>query len=215
MPRPRPFRYAADPVCVTALLLYALNRWHLKPHAIGGAFTAGYFNDVLCLPLFVPLSLYVQRLLRVRCHDGPPRLPEIAQHLAVFSIVFEWLLPSLPQWFRSTADPYDVLAYAAGGGVAYAVWSLGPRLRGSLVCGAPVPSPLYSGERVRVRGSSSESEIADFRFQMQPLTPALSPEYRGEGVRSLPPRSARVTTSTAPASGTSAGTTAPQNPPAP
>ena len=38
-----------------------------------------------------------------------------------------------------------------------------------------LPSPLYPGERVRVRGSSPVIEKA-------PLTPALSPEYRGEGV---------------------------------
>ena len=35
-----------------------------------------------------------------------------------------------------------------------------------------VPSPRYSGERVRVRGESRST---------RPLTPALSPEYRGEG----------------------------------
>src|SRR5262249_53667103 len=39
----------------------------------------------------------------------------------------------------------------------------------------PVPSPLYSGERVRVRGFYGE------RSPAKPLTPALSPEYRGEG----------------------------------
>src|SRR5688572_24136161 len=43
---------------------------------------------------------------------------------------------------------------------------------------ALVPSPLYSGERVRVRGSS-------WSMEMRPLTPALSPEYRGEGVMRL------------------------------
>src|SRR5688572_10898354 len=39
-----------------------------------------------------------------------------------------------------------------------------------------VPSPLYSGERVRVRASSSSGR------KCLPLTPALFPEYRGEGV---------------------------------
>ncbi|MBC7853569.1 MAG: Hsp70 family protein, partial [Pirellulaceae bacterium] len=36
----------------------------------------------------------------------------------------------------------------------------------------PVPSPRFSGERVRVRGGDASDS---------PLTPALSPEYRGEG----------------------------------
>ena len=39
-----------------------------------------------------------------------------------------------------------------------------------------VPSPLYSGERVRVRGERQIAQLAD-----RPLTPALSPDYRGEG----------------------------------
>jgi hypothetical protein len=46
-----------------------------------------------------------------------------------------------------------------------------------------VPSPLYSGGRVRVRGDS-ESEISDLESQMaEPLTPTLAPGYRGEGAR--------------------------------
>ena len=38
----------------------------------------------------------------------------------------------------------------------------------------------YAGERVRVRGFAFEVSV--LRLQMQPLTPALSPEYQGEGV---------------------------------
>jgi hypothetical protein len=46
-----------------------------------------------------------------------------------------------------------------------------------------VPSPLYSGERVRVRGRVREERDATTRAaRARPLTPALSPEYRGEGV---------------------------------
>ena len=121
----RPFRYAADPVCVAAAALYVLNRFLLKPHDVGGAFTACYVNDVLCLPLFVPLSLYAQRFLRLRPHDGPPRGWEVAQHAIVFSVVFELFIPRFTNTFRSTADPWDVLAYLAGGAVAWVVWSRG------------------------------------------------------------------------------------------
>ena len=46
----------------------------------------------------------------------------------------------------------------------------------------PVPSPLYSGERVRVRGGVPEEHgAATGTARAKPLTPALSPEYRGEG----------------------------------
>jgi hypothetical protein len=61
----------------------------------------------------------------------------------------------------------------------------------------PVPSPLYSGEtradsaaareRVRVRGGvREECGSTTGAARARPLTPALSPEYRGEGVRPSP-----------------------------
>jgi hypothetical protein len=60
-----------------------------------------------------------------------------------------------------------------------------------------VPSPLYSGEtradsaaareRVRVRGGVPNQHGSPTRAaRAKPLTPALSPEYRGEGERILP-----------------------------
>ena len=50
----------------------------------------------------------------------------------------------------------------------------------------PVPSPMYPGERVRVRGrlSSGHGRSID-AARARPLTPALSPVYRGEGVMAL------------------------------
>ena len=119
-----PFRYLADPVCVAGALLCVLNRFVLRPHDLGGSFVACYLNDVLCLPLFVPVSLYAQRLLRVRRHDAPPLAWEIAQHAVVFSIVFELIIPRLGDTFRSTADPLDALAYVAGGIVAGITWTM-------------------------------------------------------------------------------------------
>ncbi len=117
-----PFRYFADPVCIVSLSLYAINRFILKPHHIGGWFTHGYLNDVLCLPLFVPMILYVQRLIGLRRHDGYPRAWELFQHWLIFSVVFEVIIPRMPSTFDSTADPYDVLAYLAGGVVAWLWW---------------------------------------------------------------------------------------------
>ena len=117
----RCFRYVLDPVCVCSAALFAANRWCLKPLDIAPAFTHGYVNDLLCLPIFVPVSLLLQRWLRVRQNDRPPRAWEIAQHWVVFSIVFEVVLPRLPA-FRSTADVWDVIAYAIGGLLAWSVW---------------------------------------------------------------------------------------------
>src|SRR5207249_850406 len=118
----REFRYFADPVCITALLIYPLNRWLLKPHGIGGEFAVCYLNDILCLPLFLPMILYVQRRIGLRSHDGPPRMWEILQHWAIFSILFEVILPRYPKYFRSVADPLDVVAYMAGGIAGWLCW---------------------------------------------------------------------------------------------
>jgi hypothetical protein len=118
----RPFRYFADPVCIGSVSIYLLNRFYLKPHHIGGEFTHGYLNDILCLPLFLPLILYVQHVIGLRSHDAPPRLWEIVQHAAIFSVVFEGILPRYPQYFRMTADPLDAVAYLVGGLTAGVIW---------------------------------------------------------------------------------------------
>jgi hypothetical protein len=120
----RPFRYLADPVCIASLVLYAINRFYLKPHHIGGWFTHGYLNDVLCLPLFVPMILRVQRLIGLRRHDGYPRGWEILQHWAAFSIVFQLILPRYPKTFTTAGDHWDMLAYATGGIMAWTCWRL-------------------------------------------------------------------------------------------
>lgn len=127
-----PFRYFADPICVASMACYALGRWYLKPQHLGGWFVHDYLNDLLCLPLFLPMSLGMQRLLRLRRHDAPPRLWEVLQHAVVFSVVFEVLLPRYPHTFRTTADPWDAVAYFVGGLFAWALW---PRLARDEVAG--------------------------------------------------------------------------------
>ena len=126
---PRPFRYFADPVCIACLIIYPINRFYLKPHHIGGWFTHGYLNDVMCLPLFVPMILYVQRAVGLRDHDGYPRIWELFQHWAIFSIVFQAILPRFPKVFTSAGDPWDMLAYFAGGMIGYWIWFAEARKR--------------------------------------------------------------------------------------
>jgi hypothetical protein len=123
MPESR-FRYWRDPVCLGAVAIYLLNRFVVKP-ATGdpGDFWHCYANDVLCLPVWLPVALWLQRLLRVRTHDLPPTLGEIALHWLLWSLFFEGLGPSLQGVFpNAVADPWDVVAYAAGGGIAAWLW---------------------------------------------------------------------------------------------
>lgn len=116
------FRYLFDPLCIGSIAAYAINRFALKPLGVAEPFVHGYVNDLLCLPIFLPISLGLQRLARVRKHDDPPRLWETLQHAAVFSIVFEVLLPRLPDYFISRADALDAVAYFVGGIAAWAWW---------------------------------------------------------------------------------------------
>lgn len=116
------FHFFGDPICLASMIIYAVNRWYLKPHHIGGAFTQGYVNDLLCLPLFLPLILGVQSLIRLRKHDAPPRMWEVVQHALIFSILFEVVLPGYPRQFHTTADPWDAVAYLIGGVTAWFCW---------------------------------------------------------------------------------------------
>jgi hypothetical protein len=125
MPEPgRPFQYLGDPACYISLVIYAINRFELKPHHIGGWFTHGYLNDVLCLPLFVPMILYAQHLIGLRPHRRYPQVWEIFQNWAVFTVMFQVIIVRFPKTYISAGDPWDILAYLAGGIIAGVYWSV-------------------------------------------------------------------------------------------
>jgi hypothetical protein len=115
------FRYAFDPLCVACCVLYALNRWILKPH-IASVFLHGYFNDVLLIPCALPMMLWIQRQFGLRKTDAAPDAPEILFHLVIWSILFEWIGPHI---MRVTGDPLDAVAYTAGAIVAWLWWNRG------------------------------------------------------------------------------------------
>jgi hypothetical protein len=50
--------------------------------------------------------------------DGYPRWWEILRHWVIFSVLFELILPMMPRAFAHTQDPWDVVAYLAGGVIA-------------------------------------------------------------------------------------------------
>ncbi|QDT89602.1 hypothetical protein [Gimesia algae] len=117
-----PFRYLRDPLFLTALGLYVGNRFLIKPLVTGGFFH-NHFNDLLCIPLFVPVVLYFARLCRARPHDGPPTWYEILLPLLVWSIQFELIFPQLPFWSQwVTGDPLDILWYCVGAGISSLWW---------------------------------------------------------------------------------------------
>jgi hypothetical protein len=109
------FRYALDPLCLTALVLYALNRWVFDYPAL-----QGWFADVLLIPAAAPLFLWVERRLGLRQHDENPTLREVIFLFVVWTVAAEILAPIL--FTHCTADPLDALAYAAGAVVSMTWW---------------------------------------------------------------------------------------------
>ncbi len=117
-----PFAYLRDPLFLTCFALYWLNRVVVKPlpHP---AFFHEHFNDLICIPFFVPILLFVARICRLRPHDGPPQAHEVVIPLVVWSILFEIVFPSHPFWSHwVTGDPYDILYYSIGACAALWFW---------------------------------------------------------------------------------------------
>lgn len=117
-----PFRYIFDPLFITSVATYALNRYLLKPH-LPLRFLHDHLNDLLCIPVWVPIMLSVSRLMHLRAHDDPPRLPEILIPLVLWSWTFESFLPAHPlgqSW--STPDPADIAFYTLGALGASLFW---------------------------------------------------------------------------------------------
>jgi hypothetical protein len=113
------FRYLGDRLFLITCSLYALNRWVINPH-VHSPFLRYHFNDLLLIPCALPPLLLVQRWLGLRSHDTAPTASEITFHVIVWSILFELIGPHIMS--RATGDPWDAVAYAAGGLLAGLWW---------------------------------------------------------------------------------------------
>jgi hypothetical protein len=118
----RRFLYWRDPLCLSCFGLYWLNRLLIKPMT-PAVFFHSYFNDLICLPCFLPLALFVSRKIGLRRCDGPPTAFELVVYWITWSIYFEVIGPRLPALYPKTVgDPMDVLAYAVGTALGAMVW---------------------------------------------------------------------------------------------
>jgi len=113
------FGYLRDGLFLVCCSLYALNRWILKPH-IHSLFLHDHFNDLLLIPCALPPLLLLQRWLKLREHDQLPTAGEIALYVLVWSVLFELVGPHIMR--GKVGDPWDVVAYFAGGILAGLWW---------------------------------------------------------------------------------------------
>lgn len=116
------FRYLKDPLFLFCLISYFANRWVLKPY-FPNEFSRSYLNDVICIPFWVPIMLFMMRKIRLRKDDAPPRANEILIPLLMWSWVFEAYLP-FSKAFRhlATSDYMDIFAYTVGAFLAAMFW---------------------------------------------------------------------------------------------
>ena len=116
------FRYLRDPLFLLAVATYLVNRWVLKAVWPTG-FVHDHLNDLLCLPVWVPVMLWGQRRLDLRADDAPPRPGEILVPLVVWSWWFEVLLPASGVLGPlCVSDHRDILYYALGALAAGTFW---------------------------------------------------------------------------------------------
>ena len=116
------FGYLRDPLFLACLALYFVNRWLLKSLWPAG-FCHSHLNDLICIPFWVPILVWLLRKAGLRASDAAPRSWEIVIPLLVWSAVFELILPYAGPFREiAVADPADILCYALGALVAALTW---------------------------------------------------------------------------------------------
>jgi hypothetical protein len=80
-------------------------------------------NDLLLVPIFVPLMIAVVDRLGLRRRGDPPAFGEVLMPLLTVSLAFEVWLPSMRACGDTCfADPSDMGWYAAGAVMSAAWW---------------------------------------------------------------------------------------------
>jgi hypothetical protein len=116
------FAFLRDPLFLVSVGLYFVNRFAIKPFIHGGFFHA-HLNDLICIPFWVPIMVYLQRRIGLRSFEAPPQVHEIIIPLIIWSWTFEFLLPQTACFGGWCAADYrDVIYYAAGAAGAAVFW---------------------------------------------------------------------------------------------
>lgn len=117
-----PFLYLRDPLFIVCLITYAANRFILEKLWLTG-FVHEHFNDLICIPFWVPIMLFFQRCIGLREHDQRPSPSELIIPLLIWSWVFEIILPRMELFSQyCVADYMDIVFYSGGTLVAGLFW---------------------------------------------------------------------------------------------
>ena len=137
------YRYLSDPLFLFCLSLYSANRWILKPY-FPDEFPRSYLNDLICLPFWIPIMLFIMRKVGLRTDDLTPKSYEILIPLVIWSWVFEAFLPRL-DFFEGLAvsDHRDILCYTLGAFLAAVFWKIWYR---ECVSNKPLEGTTPSGQ---------------------------------------------------------------------
>ena len=176
-PSVKGFRYALDPICLSACALYTLNRWLIQP-ICSWPFLHQYLDDIVLIPAALPIILGMQRWWGLRGHDRPPTAAEILGHLAVWSFIAELIGPYLFPWV--VGDLGDIVAYTLGAVLAGMWWNRAAL--GKLITAAMQPSPVARFDHLAKHYDWMESLLAGAKLEkcrnalwddIPPLTSAL------------------------------------------
>lgn len=116
------FLYLRDPLFLSTVVIYFINRFIFERYS-SNYFWSSYLNDLICVPFWIPIGLYIQSILGLRKNDLAPESYEIIIPLLVWSLLFEVVLPLFPFFSREmTADPNDILFYSLGALIAALFW---------------------------------------------------------------------------------------------
>jgi hypothetical protein len=127
------FGYLRDRLFQLSLAAYALNKLLILPHLAGCSqshfywawpFLHSHFDDLLLMPVALPVVLWLQRLLGLRRNDCAPDWLEAFSHLVIWSVMCKLVGPFY--FHIGVADAWDLLFFA-GGGVAACLWWHSPR----------------------------------------------------------------------------------------
>ena len=117
------FRYLKDPLFLVCVVSYFANRFVFKNIWETG-FVHEHFNDVICIPFWIPIMLWLQRRVGFRASDGPPEAYEIIIPVIIWSWVFEIILPATKLLGDlCVADYRDIFCYSAGALGASLFWN--------------------------------------------------------------------------------------------